>query len=420
MPVEEIIVGRDPQDIKKYEKTGTMFIGKHVVGKGYESHLTNPVLMDVLRPHIMLIVGKRGSGKSYTGAVIAEEIMDLPEDVKKNLSVLMIDTMGIYWSMKNVNEKDIDILSAWELKPKAFVTNNIIPAGLVSMYDKAGISYDGTFAIKPSELSSGDWALTFGFTLIDALGILLERMIKKMEGKDYSISDIIDEIEKDERSEPKERMALQNRFLAAQGWGIFSDKATKVEDILQAGQATVLDVSMMDWNVRNLMVGVLSRELYQARVTARRAEEMGMMGGETIERIPMTWLIMDEAHNFLPSEGETAATHGLIVLVTMGRQPGISCVFITQRPNKLHETAIAQADLVISHRLTAKPDLDALSAIMQTYMLEDIRKSITNLPKTKGSALVLDDNSERLFNIQIRPRYSWHAGGSPLAMAEKI
>ena len=44
--------------------------------------------------------------------------MDLPEEVKKNLSVLMIDTMGIYWSMKNVNEKDINILSKWDLKPK--------------------------------------------------------------------------------------------------------------------------------------------------------------------------------------------------------------------------------------------------------------------------------------------------------------
>ncbi len=420
MPVEEIIVGREPHDIEKYKKTGTMYIGKHVVGRGYESHLTNPVLMDVLRPHIVLIVGKRGSGKSYTGAVLAEEIMGLSEEVKKNLSVLMIDTMGIYWSMKNVNEKDIDILSKWDLKPKSFVTNNIIPVGLANVYDKDVISYDGTFSIKPSELSSGDWALTFGFKLIDSLGILIERVIKTLRGKNYSIQDIIDAIEKDERSEQKEKMALQNRFIAAQAWGIFSDKATKIEEILKAGQATILDVSMMDWNVRNLMVGVLSRELYQARVTARRAEEMGMMGGETVERIPMTWLIMDEAHNFLPAQGETAATHGLIILVTMGRQPGISCVFITQRPNKLHETAIAQADLVISHRLTAKPDLDALSAIMQTYMLEDIRKSITNLPKTKGSALVLDDNSERLFNIQIRPRYSWHAGGSPLAMAEKV
>jgi hypothetical protein len=57
---------------------------------------------------------------------------------------------------------------------------------------------------------------------------------------------------------------------------------------------------------------------------------------------------------------------------------------------------------------------------MQTYLLEDIRKSITDLPRTKGSALILDDNSERLFNVQIRPRRSWHAGGSPTALKEKV
>ncbi len=117
---------------------------------------------------------------------------------------------------------------------------------------------------------------------------------------------------------------------------------------------------------------------------------------------------------------KTAASDDLITLVTQGRQPGISLVFITQRPNKLHETAIAQSDLVISHRLTSKPDLDALGQIMQTYLLEDIRSSITNLPKTKGSALILDDNSERLFNVQVRPRLSWHAGGSPIALKEKV
>ena len=79
---------------------------------------------------------------------------------------------------------------------------------------------------------------------------------------------------------------------------------------------------------------------------------------------------------------------------------------------------IAQSDLVIAHRLTAAPDIDALSAIMQPYALEDIRKSVTNLPKSKGSGLILDDNSERIFNIQIRPRESWHAGGTPVASGE--
>jgi DNA helicase HerA-like ATPase len=417
--IEDIVIGRDPQDILKYGKTGCIYLGKNVVGRGFDYHLTNPVLMDVVRPHVVLIVGKRGSGKSYTGAVIAEEIMNLPEETKRNLTCLLIDTMGIFWSMKTPNEQDIELLAKWELKPKSFPIQNVVPVGLTEFYDKAGIAYDETFAIKPSELSAGDWALTFRISLNESIGILLERIIKKLEGLDYSIEEIIREIEDDKRSEEKVRLALQNRFLAAKGWGIFSKEATPVERFLRPGVATVLDVSLQDWSVRNLMVGILSREIYEARMGARREEEIAKIAGEEAKKIPMTWIISDEVHNFIPSEGETAATAPMLTLVKQGRQPGISLILITQRPNKLHEDAIAQSDLVISHRLTAKPDLDALGSVMQTYLLFDIRKSIEKLPKTKGSALILDDNSERLFNVQVRPRMSWHAGASPTALIEK-
>lgn len=418
MPLEEIVIGREPDDIRKYGKTGCAFIGRHIVGTGFETHLTNPVLMDLMRPHVMLIVGKRGTGKSYSGAVIAEEIMNLPEDLKKNLCCLMIDTMGIYWSMKEPNDPALLLLKDWNMKPKGFETQNIVPAGLVSIYDKSGIDYDGTFSIQPHILSAGDWALTFNINLLEPLGILLESVIRKLSGSIYNIGNIIDEIEKDNRSEDKTKLALGNMFLAAESWGIFSEKAMSIEKFLKPGTATVLDISLMDWSVRNLMVGILAREVYELRTTARREEEAAAIAGETVKKIPMTWIVMDEAHNFCGLE-KTAAADDLIRLVTQGRQPGISTVFITQRPNKLHETVIAQADLVLSHRLTAKPDLDALSTIMQTYALENIVKSITDLPKTKGSGLVLDDNSERIFNIQIRPRESWHAGGTPIALGGK-
>ena len=419
MAVEDIIVGREPEDLEKYGKKGCIYLGKHIVGKGRDYHLTNPVLMDVLRPHIILIVGKRGSGKSYTSAVIAEEMSMLPDDVKNNLSCLMIDTMGIFWSMKNPNDKDLLLLNKWGLKPKGIEVQNIVPIGLTEFYDKAGISYDGTFSIKPSELSAGDWALTFNIDLFDSIGILLERVIKRLGG-DFSIDEIIEEIEIDKRSDEKEKLALENRFMSAKGWGIFSESATPIHQLLKAGTITVLDVSLQEWNVRNLMVGILARETYQTRVSARREEEIAIMGGEEIKKVPMTWMIIDEVHNFIPDKGETAATHAMLTLIKQGRQPGISLVLITQRPNKLHEDAIAQADMVISHRLTAKPDLDALSAVMQTYLLFDIRKSISFLPKTRGSAVILDDNSERLFNVQVRPRISWHAGASPLAIKEKL
>jgi hypothetical protein len=419
MVVEDIIIGRDSEDLEKYGKRGCINLGKHIVGKGYDYHLTNPILMDVLRPHVILIIGKRGSGKSYSGGVMAEEIMKLPEEIKQNLACLMVDTMGIFWSMKNPNDQDVLLLAKWDLKPEGFPIRIIVPVGLTDFYDKAGISYDGTFSIKPSTLSIGDWALTFDINLLEPLGILLERVVKRLKGRDYSIRDIVSEIEADKRSDEKEKLALENRFLSAEGWGIFSTQAIQIEEFLKPGVATVLDVSLQEWNIRNLMLGILLREVYQARMAARREEELAIMGEEFVKKIPMTWMIMDEAENFIPAKKETAASHDILTLLRQGRQPGISLVLITQRPNKIHEDTIAQADLVISHRLTAKPDLEALSAIMQTYLLFDIKKSIGELPKSKGSALILDDNSERLFNIQVRPRQSWHAGGSPIALKEK-
>jgi len=356
---------------------------------------------------------------SYTGGVIGEEIMQLPDEIKENLSCLMIDTMGIFWSMKNPNDQDLMLLNEWELKPKGFQIQNIVPTGLTEFYDNAGISYDGVFSIKPSELSADDWALTFNINIFEPLGILLERVIGKMRG-DYSMQDVVDAIEQDERSDEKERLALENRFLSAQNWGIFSSEATPIENFLKPGFIAVLDVSLQEWGVRNLMLGILSREIYQKRMAARREEELAVMGGETVKKIPMVWMLIDEAENFIPATIETAATRDLLRLIRQGRQPGISLVLITQRPNKIHEDAIAQADLVISHRLTSKQDLDSLSAIMQTYMLEDLRKSIEKLPRTKGCALILDDNSERIFNVQVRPRLSWHGGSSPIALKEKV
>ena len=86
--MEDIIVGRDREDLEKYGKDGTALIGKHIVGKGEDAHLTNPIRMDVTRPHVLLVCGKRGTGKSYTSAVIAEEIAALPKGIKENLSVL--------------------------------------------------------------------------------------------------------------------------------------------------------------------------------------------------------------------------------------------------------------------------------------------------------------------------------------------
>ena len=44
---------------------------------------------------------------------------------------------------------------------------------------------------------------------------------------------------------------------------------------------------------------------------------------------------------------------------------------------------------------------------------------MSDLPDLKGSAIVLDDNSERIYPMRIRPRFTWHGGEPPSAVNVK-
>ena len=415
----EIIIGRDLEDLKKFGSKGTITIGKNIVGSGFEAHVATPIKMDILRPHVITIVGKRGSGKSYTGMVIAEEISKLPEEIKRNLCVIAIDTQGIFWTMKYPNNKQRDLLYKWNLKPQGFEILEYVPLGHANIFEKADIPFDRTFSFKPSELTLSDWCYSLNIEENELEGILLSRALNKLKG-DYSVDDIAKEIRREEFDE-KIKLKLENMVLNSKNWGIFSDKGTNIYEFLQPGKIIVFDISLFSggtgWNIRSLIVGLIIKKIYEARVAARKEEERAIIEEEKMKRkIPLCWIIADEAHNFVPSKGKTAATDIMLTVIRQGRQPGISQVFITQMPDKLHSDVLSQTDLIIAHRLTSQRDIEALKAIMQTYMLFDIEKYLEELPKVKGCAIILDDNSERIYKVQIRPRQSWHGGESPVAL----
>jgi len=408
----EVVVGRDDEDLKRYGDEGAILLGRHVVGTGEETHLTTPLLLDVLRPHLIVISGKRGSGKSFSLGVIVEELTKLPDHIRNNLCSLIIDAQGIFWTMKMPNERNAALLNEWGLRPRGFDVSVYVPEGQADTFRNAGVDYDGEFSIQASQLSSEEWLYVFGLDPNETLGILLQKIIAKLK-EVKSIDDIINAISKEQGFET-ERLALQNHFEAAKSWGIFGDE--KMPSILEPGKVTILDVSLTPQNVRALLVAIACKKILEERITARRKEELSEIEISAVKRIPLPWILIDEAHNFLPDKGKTAATDVLSRLVREGRQPGITLVFATQRPEKLAADALAQSDMIISHRLTAKPDVEALKAIMQTYLLYDIGKYINELPHVAGAAIILDDNSERIYKIRVRPRQSWHAGSSPVAV----
>ena len=116
--VFDVIIGRSKKDVAKFGKRGTVFLAKQYVKMGQTTALSNPVYLDVAGAHVVFIVGKRGSGKSYTMGSIAEGLADLPQEIKQNLAIVLLDTMGIYWTMKYPNFQDAELVKKWGFETK--------------------------------------------------------------------------------------------------------------------------------------------------------------------------------------------------------------------------------------------------------------------------------------------------------------
>ncbi len=430
--VHDIVLGRSFGDIAKYGTDGTILIGKQYVTMGKTVSLANRILIDVVNPHTILIAGKRGSGKSYTMGVMSEGIAMLPEDVAKKISCLFFDTMGIYWTMKFPNQRDDDLLDEWKLEGQGYDTkvNVYAPAGKFDELKEKKIPVDKAFTISCNDLSGSDWCDLLNVELLSPVGIAISKVASILLGtkKPFDISDMKKALLEDKRTETRYIDAAVNTFDVAESWGLFSKEGTSIYELLEPGKINVLDVSVYghtgSFSIRALVIGLITRKVLEERIIARKLEELediergwryfGEEFRELKERqVPLVWIFLDEAHEFLPESGITLATKPLIQLIREGRQPGISVVLATQQPGKIHTDVITQSDLVISHRLTAKVDIAALNNVMQTYLAGDIQKYMSLLPAGRGSAVVLDDKQERIFPIQIRPRITWHGGAEP-------
>ncbi len=428
MTLRDIIVGRTPEDLERFGEKGTGYIGNHYVGSKKEAHLANKIKIDFLRPHLIGIFGKRGTGKSYTLGIIAEELMELEENISKNIGVLLIDTMGIYWSMRLPNKKDRKLLTEWGLEPKGYPINLIIPQGLEKKYNEMGVEYNQVFSIAPKEISFEEWCYILSFDQNSEYALILNKVLDVLKKEEtYDINTLIKKVE-DLFGNDKEAKVVKAKLEMAKQWDLFTEDSPSLRKLIIPGRINILDISQLGlelggWGTRSLIVGILARKLLMYRIESRKIEEQEKIYEENIrdkyaDYVPITWLLIDEAHQFLPAVGENAATLPLLQIIKIGREPGVSLVLATQMPYKLHSEAISQADLVISHRLTAKKDILALSEIMQTYQKYDLADYFDAMPREKGSALIMDDNSERIYEIRMRPRKSWHAGESAIALEE--
>jgi energy-coupling factor transporter ATP-binding protein EcfA2 len=434
--MREIIVGRLKNEIEKYGKRGCILLGKQYVRMGQTTSLASNIYLDIANAHVVFICGKRGGGKSYTMGVIAEGMTELEPEIKQNLSFILLDTMGIYWTMKYPNHQDEELLKQWNLEGKSVDIKIYTPAGFHNMYKKQGIPTDAPFSIKPAELNADDWCKIFNLSPLEPVGIVLSTVIDELrdESFSYSMKDIIEKINDFDDTNKVTKDAAINLLKSTKNWGLFSSQGTSLKELAVGGQVTVLDVSCYatmpnGWNIKSLVIGLISQKLFLERMKSRKDEEYSQVNyaehyfSESLEqklKFPLVWLVIDEAHEFLPSKGETLASQPLITILREGRQPGISLILATQQPGKIHSDVLTQSDTVISHRITARLDTEALGLLTQSYMKEGLVDAVDRLPRVKGAGVLFDDSNERIYPFRVRPRFTWHGGSSPTALRNKI
>ncbi|MFQ5768355.1 MAG: ATP-binding protein, partial [Acidobacteriota bacterium] len=433
----------------------------------FEQKTNQPITLAADFSRAVIICGKRGSGKSYTMGVIAEELAK-----QDHFLIILVDPMGVFWSMGlsisdcGLRISDLappDTNSEIRNPQSEIKVNILVPGDPAERYSPRALArmrelgvQINRISLDPAALSAEAWCELFNISMSQPLGICLYRAVRncqkrkgesgkgKMEGgrgktekgqgsgeeeihsppspfhSPFSIKDLMRAVESDGQAADVTRQALINRLDMADQWGIFAQACPEpgrrdgeLEKGLKVDHVNVLDLSIIDpglHGLRNLLVALLCRDLFAQRIRARREEELGLID---LER--RVWLLIDEAHQFVPTGRASIAKDVLIRWVKEGRQPGLSLVAVSQQPGAIDADLLSQCDLLVIHKLTAQEDLTAVSRLGQTYIRGDLKVYLKQVRNT-GEVVIVDDHAERLWMGKVRERETRHAGGElPLA-----
>ena len=379
---------------------------------GEERDSGEETLIDTSKARALFVCGKRGTGKSYSlGNVIEEVNREMTDTVP-----LVVDPMGIYWTMAEPNDEQQDLLWDWGMQPTGFDTTILVPGDPTERYGpevydemmRRGIEIE-SLRLNPSDISPDGWCELFDLNINKPMGIALYRAVRSLnESQDFfDLDELIEEVEYDEKANERTVDALVNRLEMAHEWGIFSDSYTDIWNNLDPSRINILDVSVLDpgkYGLRNLVVYVLTKKIFDERSKARRREELQLSSD-----IPKVWLFIDEAHNFAPSGSSSLAKDTLIRWIKEGRQPGLSLGIATQQPSAVSSDVVSQMDLIFCHKITTRTDIQSLNELSQEYMGSQLKTYIKKIDKV-GEAVCVDDEREVVKQVQMRPRMSQHGG----------
>jgi uncharacterized protein len=441
------------------------------IGKLSETPYKN-VWLDTRGAHVVYAMGKRRSGKSYTLGVLAEGLVAKSWIKQGTMSpgVLILDTMNVYLTMPfgvddtyaDQNEA-VKELRKWQLRSEQLPMVLFRPRGTETPPAVASTE----ITLRPCDLGMEEWCGLFEVDpFADPLGHLITELHAKVAIDGYThsstgqlvtpnpnfvLTDLLSALEFDQdldRYHRDTRESLRRRLDVLRRVPIFSDAGLDVRQLLRSGQISILLLRELDPTMRTVLVALITKKVMQLRgiseqqermipIHLARAEKMAQtdpeastreqaLAAECSERakegLPRSWIIIDEAHNYIPARGAAASRRPLKKYVDEGRNLGLSIVVATQQPSGLDPSIQRNADMLLIHALSHRDDIVAAAGMINTdspaEVIIDSRQKIEgshtfeslvrNLPL--GYALASTDKANRLFPVRIRPRVTVHGG----------
>ena len=340
---------------------------------GYKIPVTLPA-KHLLTKHVA-VLAKTGTGKSYAAGVVLEELAE------KNVPVVIIDPHGEYKTLayENKRENEINQMETFGIKPKAYKKQvEIFDMGLrnpIKLDSK--LSPDEIFEMLPTKISSSQKGLLYS-------------AIKNLEGRDYTLRDVIDEVE---LIESNVRWNLISLLEVLEKTKLFSSNPTKVTDLVKKGRISIIDLKEATPDIQQIVALKLIKELFMAKKHGK---------------IPEFFIVIEEAHNFCPERGlgEVASSKILRTIASEGRKFGVGLCIITQRPAKVDKNVLSQCSTQIILKVTNPNDIKAIMDSVEGVEF-GMRDEIKDLPI--GVAMVVGATEQPLF-VDIRIRRSEHGG----------
>lgn len=418
------------------------------------------VWLSTSKEQVVAVVGKRGSGKSFTLGVIGEGLGLMGEGPiarqAKPRAVLLFDPLDVYWttrfpvapSKNREAQRHFQLAKSAGLSDLSFDVEAWIPGS--SSERSSDPTWFRTLKLPVPDMGVEEWELLLNVSAVtDPMGQAFADGLRLVTESGFRVgADTVGPVDRFDLEElasatrsaelaadyhPETLRALRQRLTALHGTGLFSRDGTSIRDLLAPGRVTVVMLSRLAQSYRSVVVAVLTRLLMHERSVAAFAEKRLALDPEITEsvraeieddarvHVPRTVVILDEAQTFLSPSGPSLARSLFIRLVKEGRNMGLSAVLATQQPSALDQRVLSQVETFVAHQLVTEADIRAVRDNLKSTMPETVQFGTQQLDfsallRQLGaglsviSAADVNTNTRRAMIVNIRPRATVHGG----------